>query len=257
LSDGLLVLAAAFVAGFLDASVGGGGMVLVPTLFAVYPTTPHPTIMGTNKLASTFGLVNAAWRYSRSMAIPWGVALPAALGYGLLAIGGAMLNRMVPTEIFRLFVPVMLAVMLVYVATRRDFGAAHTPRPIDTRARWLAFGLGAVLGLYEGFFGPGAGALLIFAFVRIFGFDFLRAGATAKVINAAGCATAMLVFGLHGEVMWALAAGMIVFNVAGAWLGAHTAITRGSRWLRMLFIVVTSLLIAKTAWDAAKPWMTQ
>ena len=250
-----MVLAAAFAAGFLDASVGGGGMVLLPTLFAVFPNTSHTVLMGTNKLASTFGLANSTWRYARSLAMPWEVALPAAAGYGLLAIAGAALARQVPTEVFRLMVPFMLAGMLAYVVSRRDFGGTHVPRVINRRGRWIAFGLGAVLGLYEGFFGPGAGVLLIFAFVRFFGFDFLRATAAAKVVNTAGCVGAMLVFGAHGEVMLGLAMGMVVANVAGSWVGTHTAITRGSRWLRGLFIVVASLLIAKTAWDAAKPFL--
>lgn len=253
----LLVLVAAFAAGFLDASVGGGGMVLLPTLFAVFPTTPHPVLMGTNKLSSTFGLANSAWRYTRSLAMPWNVALPAAAGYFLLAIAGAALARMVPTAVFRLLVPFMLTGMLIYVLTRRDFGRTHLPRVVDRGARWVAFGVGAVLGLYEGFFGPGAGVLLIFAFVRLFGFDFLRATAAAKVVNTAGCVGALLVFGVHGEVMWLLAAGMAVANVAGSWAGTHIAITRGSAWLRGLFIVVSALLIAKTAWDAARPWLAQ
>lgn len=113
MSETLLVLAAAFASGFLDASVGGGGMVLVPTLFAVYPNTPHACIMGTSKLASTFGLTSAVWRYTRSVRIPWAVALPCAGAYFATSLIGASLARLVPGATFRLLVPVMLALMLV------------------------------------------------------------------------------------------------------------------------------------------------
>jgi len=252
LSDILLVLAASFVGGFLDASVGGGGLVLVPTMFAIYPAAPHPLILGTNKLAAVVGLTGAVARYMRSVRIPWAVALPCAAGYFATATVGASIARLVPSSAFRLLVPAMLAVMLVYVLTRRDFGLAHAPREIDTRARWQAAGAGFGLGFYEGFFGPGSGALLMFVFVRFFGLDFLHAGAAARVVNLAGCFGAVLVFGGHGEIMWLVAAVMAIANTAGAWLGAHTAITRGSRWMRVLFVALTTLLIAKTAWDGLR-----
>lgn len=255
MTETLLVLLAAFVSGFLDASVGGGGMVLIPALFAVFPNAPHTQILGTSKLASSFGLASAVWRYTRSVQIAWPVALPCAGAYFCTALVGATLSRMVPSTTFRLLVPIMLTLMLLYVLTRRNFGLLHAPRALDARARWMAGGIGALLGLYEGFFGPGSGALLIFAFVHLFGFDFLHAGAIARVANLAGCIGAFLIFGSHGEVMLLLALGMAVTNIAGAWVGAHTAITRGSPFVRMLFIVVASLLIAKTAWDGARPWL--
>jgi uncharacterized membrane protein YfcA len=252
-SDTLLVLLASFAGGFLDAGVGGGGMLLVPALFAAYPTTPHPFLVGTNKLASSPGLAIAVWRYAHSMRMPWRIAFITASTYVCSTIAGVAAMRMVPTATFRLFVPVMLTVMLVYVLTRRDFGVAHAP--VAGRGAGTALAIGGVLGFYEGFFGPGSGTLLIFAFIRFYGFDFLHAGAAAKVVNFAGCTTAGIVFGVHGEVMWGLAAGMAATYMAGAWIGAHVALARGSRWLRRVFVLVASLLIARTAWDALKPFV--
>ncbi len=253
MSDTLLVLAAALAAGFLDASIGGGGMLLVPALFAAFPSSAHALLIGTNKVASSPGLAIAAWRFSRGGLMPWHAALPAALAYAATTIAGVFVSRMVPSEIFRLLVPVMLTAMLLYVLTRREFGVSHTP--VAGRGLPAALLLGATLGFYEGFFGPGGGALLIFAFVRLFGFDFLRASAAAKLSNFAGCTTAAVVFGLHGEAMWGLAAGMAVVYIGGAWIGAHVALARGSRWLRRLFILVAALLIARTGWDALRPFL--
>jgi len=255
MSDTLLVLAAALAGGFLDAGVGGGGMLIVPALFAIYPAAPHVLLIGTNKVASSPGLAIAAWRYSRGDLMPWGVALPAAAAYAATTIAGVHVSRMVPSEVFRLLVPLMLAAMLAYVLSRRDFGVSHAP--VAGRGRRAAIALGATLGLYEGFFGPGGGALLIFAFIRVFGYDFMRASAAAKLSNFAGCTTAAVVFGMHGEVMWGVALGMAVAYLAGAWIGARVAIAKGSRWLRSLFIVVASLLIARTGWDALKPLLAQ
>lgn len=230
-------------------------MLLVPALFAAFPTTPHPFLIGTNKFASIPGLAVAVHRYARNFHIPWRIALSAAAVYVCSTIVGVTVMRMVPTASFRLLVPLMLTAMLIYVVTRKDFGVSHAP--IAGRGPGTAMAIGGTLGLYEGFFGPGSGTLLIFAFIRFYGYDFLHAGAVAKVVNFAGCTTAGLVFGWHGEVMWALAAGMAAAYMVGAWIGAHVAIARGSRWLRRLFVVVASLLIARTGWDALKPFFAQ
>ena len=228
-------------------------MVMVPALFAAFPGTAHPLLMGTNKLAATPGLAVATWRYAAGLRMPWRVAAPAALAYSLTTVAGVYLSRSTPTAVFKLLVPLMLAAMLAYVLLKRDFGLAHAP--LGSRGAGTAVALGAVMGVYEGFFGPGSGTLLIFAFVRVFGFDFMHASAASKLVNFAGCATAALVFGLHGEAMIGLAAGMAACYLAGAWTGAHMAIARGSRWLRGVFVVVATLLIARTAWDAARPYL--
>ena len=228
-------------------------MVMVPALFAAFPGAAHPLLMGTNKLAATPGLAVATWRYAAGLRMPWRVAAPAALAYSLTTVAGVYLSRSTPTAVFKLLVPLMLAAMLAYVLLKRDFGLAHAP--LGSRGAGTAVALGAVMGVYEGFFGPGSGTLLIFAFVRVFGFDFMHASAASKLVNFAGCATAALVFGLHGEAMVGLAAGMAVAYFAGAWVGAQVALARGSRWLRAVFVAVASLLIARTAWDALKPFL--
>ena len=138
--DMLIVLAASFIGGFLDASVGGGGLVLVPAMFAVFPATPHSVILGTNKLAASVGMSGAVARYMRSVRIPWAVALPCAATYFVMAMAGASVARLVPSSTFRLLVPAMLAIMLVYVLTRRDFGMRQCARQciVWSRLFWNA-----------------------------------------------------------------------------------------------------------------------
>jgi uncharacterized membrane protein YfcA len=112
-----------------------------------------------------------------------------------------------------------------------------------------AAGLGGAIGFYDGFFGPGTGSFLIFLFVRYFGFDFLRASATAKVVNVMTNLAALLYFGPRGAVLWQLGLGMAVCNVAGALVGSHLALRHGSGLVRGLFLIIVSILIARFAWE--------
>jgi len=246
----LFVLAASFGAGVIDAMAGGGGLVQLPALFAVFPATPHPTLLGTGKLAGFAGTTSAVFRYLRHVRIDWRLVLPAAVAAFLASLVGAWIATRIPTDRFRTLVPVLLALVLAYTLLHRDFGLEHRPRQLGVRGRALgAAGAGAI-GLYDGFFGPGTGSFLIFLFVRGFGLDFLHASASAKIVNAAANVAAIALFGLTGELMWLLGLAMAACNVTGAQLGSQLAIRRGSGFVRVVFLLVVGSLIAKTAWDA-------
>ena len=246
----LFLLAAAFGAGVIDAMAGGGGLVQLPALFAAYPTTPHPTLLGTGKLAGLAGTTSAIFRYLRHVRLDWRLVLPAAVAAFLAALVGAWIATAIPPDRFRALVPVLLTLVLAYTLLHRDFGLEHRPRGLGRRGRLLGAAGAGVIGLYDGFFGPGTGSFLMFLFVRGFGLDFLHASASAKVVNAAANAAAILLFGLTGELMWLLGLAMAVSNVTGAQVGSHLAIKRGSGFVRGVFLVVVGALIAKTAWDA-------
>jgi uncharacterized protein len=246
----LFLLAAAFCAGVIDAMAGGGGLIQLPALFAAYPTAPHPTLLGTGKLAGLAGTTSAIFRYLRHVRLDWRLVLPAALAAFLAALVGAWIATAVPPDRFRALVPVLLTLVLAYTLLHRDFGLEHRPRGLGRRGRLLGAAGAGVIGLYDGFFGPGTGSFLMFLFVRGFGLDFLHASASAKVVNAAANAAAILLFGLTGELMWLLGLAMAVSNVTGAQVGSHLAIKRGSGFVRGVFLLVVGALIAKTAWDA-------
>jgi hypothetical protein len=246
----LFLLAAAFGAGVIDAMAGGGGLIQLPALFAAYPTTPHPTLLGTGKLAGLAGTTSAIFRYLRHVRLDWRLVLPAAVAAFLAALMGAWIATSIPPDRFRALVPVLLTLVLAYTLLHRDFGLEHRPRGLGRRGRLLGAAGAGVIGLYDGFFGPGTGSFLMFLFVRGFGLDFLHASASAKVVNAAANAAAILLFGLTGELMWLLGLAMAVSNVTGAQVGSHLAIKRGSGFVRGVFLLVVGSLIAKTAWDA-------
>ncbi len=247
-----LVLVAAFGAGFIDALAGGGGLIQLPALFATFPNAAHTTLLGTGKLAGFAGTCSAIARFVRHVKLDWTLLLPAAGGAFIAALAGAWLATGISPERFRALVPLLLAFVLAYTLLNKDLGRQHEPRLIDRRSQWLAAGTAGVIGLYDGFFGPGTGSFLVFLFVRFFGLDFLHASASAKIVNASTNAAAIILFGLTGELFWLLGLAMSVCNIAGAQFGSHLAIRRGSGLVRKVFLVVVSALIAKTAYDAIR-----
>jgi uncharacterized membrane protein YfcA len=247
--DIALLLVAALFAGFVDAVAGGGGLIQVPTLLVALPAESPATVFGTNKLSSIFGTGNAAVRYARRIALPWGVALPAAAMAFVCSFAGAAAVAWLPKEFVRPLVLVLLALVLAYTVVRPEFGVAAGARLSKDKERRLAVIAGAVLGFYDGFFGPGAGSFMIFAFVRWFRLDFLHASSAAKVVNLATNAAALAYFVPSGHVLWGIGLAMATFNIAGALLGARLALRHGSSFVRGTFIVVASLLICRLGYD--------
>jgi uncharacterized protein len=249
-ADLLLVLVAAFAAGLVDSMVGGGGLIQIPALFAVYPNVPPATLLGTSKFAGLFGMLSAVARYAGKVSIPWRALAPLALVALVMSVGGARLASVVAPEVFRPLVPIMLLAVLIYVLWRKDLGGEHAPRAFAGSHHIVGAAAIAAVGWYDGFFGPGAGSLLIFVFVRCYGYDFLHAGAAARAVNVATNAAALSYFAAHGLVLWDVGAGMAICNIAGALVGTRLALRGGSIFVRQAFIVIVSLLILRTAWTA-------
>lgn len=244
-----VALAASGLAGFLDAMVGGGGLVLVPALFALYPQAAPPTLFGTNKGAAVWGTSWAAWRFARRVDLDWRNMAWAAACTGAAAAAGAWLVTWVDARALRVALPWLLAAMLLYTLWRRHLGRDHAPRFSGAAERLRACALGAAIGFYDGCFGPGTGSLLVFGFVRWLGYDFLHASAAAKWLNAASNVAAVALFASKGHVWWHLALPMAAANVAGSLLGTGLALARGAAFVRGVFVLVVAALIAKTAWD--------
>ncbi|MYN46259.1 TSUP family transporter [Pseudoduganella sp. FT93W] len=252
--DYLLLGVAAFSAGLVDAVVGGGGLIQLPTMFSVFPNMAPATLIGTNKLASIFGTSVAAVSYARRVAIAWSVAAPAAIAALVFAFLGAYTVTQVSAEFMRLLLPIVLVAVAAYTFARKDFGSVHAPVHSGTKEQTLALLVGSGIGFYDGFFGPGTGSFLVFLFVRIFGFDFLGASAVAKVVNVACNFAALIWFGYSGHLIWQLGLMMAVCQIAGAFIGSRLAMKHGSGFVRQLFLIVVCLLILKTGYDAWLRW---
>lgn len=240
---------AAFVAGLLDAVVGGGGLVQIPALFGVMPDVAPATVFGTNKLSSIFGTGIAGWRYARAVPIRWNAVLPAMTTALVFSYIGAYSVAQIPSYVLRPLVPFMLAAVAVYIFLKKDFGAIHAPRHEGLREKFLGLTLGGAIGFYDGFFGPGTGSFLVFLFIRFFGLDFLSASAAAKFVNFACNAAALAYFWPGGHVILRLGLTMAVCNVLGSFIGSRLALRHGSQFVRKLFLLVVSAMILNFGYD--------
>ena len=246
----VLISLASLLAGGIDSIVGGGGLILVPALFAVYPTTAPATLFGTNKSASVWGTSIATVQYSRRVQMRWAVLLPAAGAALAGSFIGAWVVTLIDPTFLRRLLPFILLAVLLYTLAKKDLGRTHAPRHTPARETALACAIGAVIGWYDGFFGPGTGSFFIFLFVRLLGYDFLNASASAKLLNVATNLAAIALFAMKGHVWWQIGLVMAVANVAGSLIGTRLALKHGAGFVRGVFIVVVGALILKTGYDA-------
>lgn len=249
-----LVLAA-FVAGWVDSVVGGGGLIQLPALVIGLPAeTSTPEVLGTNKLSSIAGTLVASATYLRRIRVPVAVVLPlVAAAFGGSAAGSSA-ARFVPKEVLT---PVVLgAVVLVGAHTwfRPTMGRTHESRHSGWALTWRSGAIGGVVGFYDGILGPGTGSFFVIAIVAVLGFGFLEGTLAAKLANLTTNLASLLVFGFHGEVLWILGGLMAVANLAGGLLGARMALRHGNGFIRTVFLVVITVLAAKLAWDTVAQW---
>lgn len=241
---------ASLMAGFVDAIVGGGGLILVPALFAILPNTHPATLFGINKSASIWGTAIATVQYSRRVQLHWHSLRPAALCGLVGAFTGAWAVTVVSPDFLRKLLPFVLLAVLAYTIARKQLGQHHAPALTRRGETWAAASIGLVLGFYDGFFGPGTGSFLVFLFVRWLGYDFLHASASAKLVNTSTNLAALSLFAWKGHVWWHYALVLALANVAGSLLGTRLALRHGAGFVRGMFIVVVSALILKTGYDA-------
>lgn len=239
-----------FLAGMMDAAVGGGGLLQIPGLFNVLPQgTSVPTVLGVGKVASFSGTATATWQYLRKIPVPWAMLLPAAvLAFGASYLGAKSVAYF-PTQYMKPVMLVIMLVMCVYTFMKKDLGQiVRTAKLTRKETAWGLF-FGALIGFYDGIFGPATGSLLAFIFVRFYGYDFLTANTSGKVINSTTNLAALTFFVPHGHVVWAWAIPLAVANLCGGLIGAQLAIRGGTRFLRYGFMLLLCLMIGRFAWD--------
>lgn len=239
-----------FAAGLMDAAVGGGGLLQIPALFGILPNnTPIASILGVNKFASFWGTFNAAAQFARKIRLPWKMLLPAAACAFIASYLGAKVAASVPIHYMKPAMLVIMVIMFVYTFMKKDLGQVKRETGLTKREYILGIGAGALIGLYDGVFGPGTGSLLAFVFVRFFAYDFLTATAAAKIINLTTNLAALSFFVPHGHIVWAWAIPLAIANFCGGFVGSHIALRGGTQFLRIGFMGLLCILIGKFAWD--------
>lgn len=249
----LLVLAA-LAAGFVDAVVGGGGLIQLPALLVGLPGASVVQIAATNKLASFCGTSISSVTYVRRIRPDPRTFLPLMLGAFAGSTGGAFIASMLPRSAFDPIILVVLVLVGAYVWFRPDVGELTALRFSGGRHLSMVVLVGLVIGFYDGAIGPGTGSFLVFALVGVLGYNFLEASAKAKLANWATNLAALVVFVPQGAVIWELALPMALANVAGGYLGARTALAQGSRFVRVFFLVVVSAFVVRIGGDLIGVW---
>ena len=237
-----------FLAGLIDAIAGGGGIISLPA-YIVAGLPPH-LATGTNKCSSTCGTLFSTLRFMRSKKIHYIAAITSA---GAALIGspiGATINMIIEERYLGYTMLVLLPIIALFLVFKKDFGDKIK---IQQESKYKIIGLsllsGFLIGMYDGFFGPGTGTFLILIYTGIIGFDLVTASGNAKVVNLSSNVAALVTFALNGKVVWHIGLLAAIFGIAGNWIGAGLAIKGGKKIIRPMFMVVLALLIIKIGYD--------
>lgn len=245
-----LLILAAFGAGWIDAVVGGGGLVQLPSLLIGLPKeTPTPVVLGTNKLSSIAGTLSATIAYARRVAFDVSTVVPLVASAFVGSAAGSALARFIPKAALTPIVLVAIIAVGTYTLRKPELGLTHEKKHSGSAHMWRAIGIGAAVGFYDGILGPGTGSFFVILLVAVLGFGFLEASAHAKLANLATNLASILVFGANGEVLVVLGLAMAAANLTGGFVGARMAIARGSEFVRAVFLLVLGGLSVKLAFD--------
>ena len=250
------LLCIGFAAGLMDAAVGGGGLLQIPALFNALPaSTSVPSIMGINKFASANGTLMATIQFVRRLPVPWKMLLPAALLAFVFSYLGAKLVAYIPTEWMKPAILVILVVMMLYTFCKKGLGQVARTTQLSRKETALGLLFGALIGFYDGIFGPGTGSLLAFIYVRFYAFDFLTAIASSKIINLTTNFAALSFFVPHGYLLWGVGLMMGASNIGGALVGTHVVTKHGAPLIRKILMVVLTLTIGKFGFDTLRAFI--
>ncbi|STD05762.1 Sulfite exporter TauE/SafE [Dermatophilus congolensis] len=240
----MLLLVASFAAGWVDAVVGGGGLIQLPMLSILLPHAATAQILATNKIASVFGTLASATTYIRRISLDRSTGAWLAPTALIGSAAGAAVAAAIPRSAFDPIIVVALTVVGAYTVMRPHVGTSDPAPRGDTGHIVTLACIGIAVGFYDGALGPGTGSFFVIALVSFAGQSFLGASAHAKIANVATNIAALVVFVPQGAVMWSLGLVMAAANTAGGYVGARTAVARGSGFVRVVFLVVIAVLSA-------------
>ena len=245
----ILLCIAAFAAGFVDAIVGGGGLIQTPMGLILLPQLPVSTVIGSLKIPAFSGTAFAAAQYVKKVTINWKLLLPMMALAMLASFAGSSLLTKMHNDFMKPVLLVVLSLVAIYTFIKKDFGQhkekAHSP----TLHIIYSLLISVLIGFYDGFIGPGAGSFLVLAFVVLMGYDFLHASANAKMVNLATNFGSILLFVLKGKIIWAVALPMALCNAAGGFTGAKLAINKGNKFIRIFFLIIVVGTLIRFAYD--------
>ncbi|MDI3548693.1 MAG: uncharacterized protein PWR10_2345 [Halanaerobiales bacterium] len=238
---------AGFIAAVFDSIAGGGGIITIPAFLAL-GIPPHFTL-GTNKFAASWGSFTSTLTFLRSGKIYLPLIkyiIPFTFLGASLGVNTALrINQ----KYLQVIVLVMLAFVSIYTILKKDIGKDDSFEGLDRKKIITGSVIGFILGFYDGFFGPGTGSFLLFAFAHFFGFNFTRSTANARILNFTSNFTSLLLFAINGKIIYALGIPMAISMVLGARLGSKIAIKQGGKIIKPIFVTMTLLVVIKLFFD--------
>lgn len=249
MNDLIILCFFAFLAGFIDSIVGGGGLIQTPALLITLPHIAVPMIMGTAKISSIAGSTMSSIQYARQVTFQKRTLIVTIIAAIVGAFLGARLINYLQPNVVKPSIFFLLIVVFIYMLFKRDFGQNPKEQIMESKAVLYSSIFGFIVGIYDGFLGPGTGSFLILFFVSTIGFDFLLASAHAKVVNLATNVGAVIYFLATDNVLWSFALPMAFFNLTGSFVGSRLAMLKGNRFIRLFFLGVIFLMILRYGYD--------
>lgn len=245
----ILLCIAAFAAGFIDAIVGGGGLIQTPATLITLPQYPVATLLGTTKIPSFIGTSMAAWQYARRVQLRWKLLAMMCSIALIAAYAGSKTVSIVSNTFMKPIIFGVLVAVAIYTYSKKNFGT-NTTEIKSPKNEWLiAASFALLIGFYDGFIGPGAGSFLVLFFISALGFDFLRASAHAKFVNLATNMGSIIFFSSNGHILYQYALPMAICNFTGSILGTRLAILKGNSFIRTFFLIVVIGTIIRFGYD--------
>ncbi len=245
----LSLISLSFVGGFIDAVVGGGGLIQIPALLIAFPSTPLPTIFGTNKISALAGTSISAVQYAKRIQINYKLLLAISICAGLSSFIGAKIVSYINVNTLKPFILIVLIVIAIYTFLKKNLGAVQTKKLSFEKQLIYGSLIGIIVGFYDGFFGPGTGSFFVLGFVLIIGFEFVQASAYAKIINCMTNISALIVFIKQGNYLLEIAIIMSLCNMTGNLIGTKIALKKGNAFVRTIFLVIVTLMILRYSYD--------
>lgn len=245
----MLLCIASFFAGFVDAIVGGGGLIQTPVALILLPNISVSSIIGSLKIPAFSGTSFAARQYLKKVDMDWKLlSIMAITAFGVAFLGSNLLTK-VSNDFMKPLLFAILILIAIYTFMKKDFGQHQIKDMTKNKKLFLAISISICVGFYDGFIGPGTGSFFVLAFVSFLGFDFLHASANAKMVNLATNFGSICLFVLKGKIIWAIAIPMAFCNAFGGWVGAKLAIKKGNEFIRIFFLIVVIGTLLRFGYD--------
>ena len=245
----LYIIIFSFIGGFIDAVVGGGGLIQMPALLVNLPNVPLPTLFGTNKIAALAGTSIAATQYAKQIKFNVKLLFIVSFFAAIASYTGAKAVSYIEVKTLKPVVLIILILIAVYTFFKKDLGAVESKVLTPKKLYLLGSLIGVIIGFYDGFFGPGTGSFLVLGFVVVLGFNFLQASAYAKIINCITNIAALVVFIKNGNYILNIAIFMALANILGSLIGTKMALKNGNQFVRTIFLFIVLIMILRYSYD--------